>query len=220
MRHYTRPARRFRPLLITTLVALCFYFYVIPASTHGLLPRVARLSPSYAPDTQKPVAANTKALVPLEAHIMSKCPDAKDCMRQLVLPTMQRVVDKVNFTLSFIGQPTENDGVECMHGAEECTFAGILWGVWGSATNCSCLSQVLETSCSYAPPTSTRTRRFTWVTLCACSRTTKTSASAGTSSTARSNMPSTSTNSVTALVKMTELSAWICCGPVSAGAQR
>jgi hypothetical protein len=38
----------------------------------------------------------------------------------LVLPAMQRVVDKVNFTLSFLGTPTDNDGVECMHGPGEC----------------------------------------------------------------------------------------------------
>lgn len=44
-----------------------------------------------------------KALVPLEAHIMSKCPDARDGMEMLVLPSMQKVYDKVNFTLSFIG---------------------------------------------------------------------------------------------------------------------
>jgi hypothetical protein len=44
-----------------------------------------------------------RALVPLEASIMSKCPDARDCLRDLVLPTMQRVMEKVNFTLSFIG---------------------------------------------------------------------------------------------------------------------
>lgn len=61
-----------------------------------------------------------KALVPLEAHIMSKCPDAQDCLRMMVLPTMQRVLDKVNFTLSYIGTPTDNDGVDCMHGPEEC----------------------------------------------------------------------------------------------------
>ena len=41
--------------------------------------------------------------IPLEVHIMSKCPDARDCMQKLVLPTMAQVADKVNFTLSFIG---------------------------------------------------------------------------------------------------------------------
>lgn len=47
--------------------------------------------------------ANNSALVPLEAHIMSKCPDAKDCLRDLVVPAMEKVVDIVDFRLSFIG---------------------------------------------------------------------------------------------------------------------
>ena len=38
----------------------------------------------------------------------------------MVLPTMQRVIDKTNFTLSFIGTNTDSDGVECKHGPEEC----------------------------------------------------------------------------------------------------
>ena len=42
--------------------------------------------------------------VALEAHIMSKCPDARDCLQQLVLPTMQKVSDKVDFKISFIGR--------------------------------------------------------------------------------------------------------------------
>ncbi|KXX80240.1 Gamma-interferon-inducible lysosomal thiol reductase [Madurella mycetomatis] len=69
--------------------------------------------------TQPPAA--TRELVPLEAHIMSKCPDARDCLREMVLPVMQRVHSKVNFTLSFIGTPTDrDDGVACKHGPEEC----------------------------------------------------------------------------------------------------
>ncbi|KAF2855770.1 hypothetical protein T440DRAFT_440329 [Plenodomus tracheiphilus IPT5] len=59
--------------------------------------------------------------VPLEIHIMSKCPDARDCMKKLVVPTMAEVADKVNFTLSFIGSVTnEDDGVQCKHGQTEC----------------------------------------------------------------------------------------------------
>ena len=42
--------------------------------------------------------------VPLEAHIMSKCPDAKDCLHDMILPAMQNISDKVDFTLSFIGK--------------------------------------------------------------------------------------------------------------------
>ncbi|KAI0483309.1 hypothetical protein GGR56DRAFT_671088 [Xylariaceae sp. FL0804] len=60
------------------------------------------------------------ALVPLEAHIMSKCPDARDCLRDLVLPAMIRVHDKVDFQLSYLGTPTPNDGVDCKHGPSEC----------------------------------------------------------------------------------------------------
>ena len=45
-----------------------------------------------------------ETLVPLEAHIMSKCPDAKDCLEKLVVPSMVNISDKVNFTLSYIGR--------------------------------------------------------------------------------------------------------------------
>ena len=52
---------------------------------------------------------------------MSKCPDAKDCLHDLILPTMQKVGDKVDFRLSYIGNATDHDdGVECKHGQEEC----------------------------------------------------------------------------------------------------
>jgi hypothetical protein len=46
----------------------------------------------------------TGTKVPLEVHIMSKCPDARDCLQKLVLPAMQNVSDKVEFRLSFIGK--------------------------------------------------------------------------------------------------------------------
>ncbi|KAL2264352.1 hypothetical protein VTK26DRAFT_5778 [Humicola hyalothermophila] len=73
------------------------------------------------PLSSLPSTDATSALVPLEAHIMSKCPDAKDCLRDLVVPTMQKAHSKVNFTLSFIGKPTDHDdGVACKHGPEEC----------------------------------------------------------------------------------------------------
>ena len=42
--------------------------------------------------------------VPLEAHIMSKCPDAQYCLRKLVVPTMERVSDLVDFNLAFIAK--------------------------------------------------------------------------------------------------------------------
>ena len=42
--------------------------------------------------------------VELEAHGMSRCPDFRDCLRDLIVPTMIKVSDKINFTLSFIGR--------------------------------------------------------------------------------------------------------------------
>jgi hypothetical protein len=42
--------------------------------------------------------------VPLEAHIMSKCPDARDCLHDLVLPAMVNVSSLVDFKLSYIGK--------------------------------------------------------------------------------------------------------------------
>ncbi|QPG94786.1 hypothetical protein C2857_006955 [Epichloe festucae Fl1] len=59
-------------------------------------------------------------LVPLEAHIISKCPDTRDALRELILPVMQRVYDKVDFKLNYIGTPTADDGVDCKHGPSEC----------------------------------------------------------------------------------------------------
>ncbi len=41
-------------------------------------------------------------------------------MRDLVLPALPQVVDKVDFRLSYIGQPTRDGGVACMHGPAEC----------------------------------------------------------------------------------------------------
>lgn len=72
---------------------------------------------------QQPLsAAKSPKLVQLEAHIMSKCPDAQDCILDLIVPAMSRLdPSHVNFTLSYIGSVSPNDdGVECRHGEEEC----------------------------------------------------------------------------------------------------
>ncbi|CAJ2502067.1 Uu.00g049200.m01.CDS01 [Anthostomella pinea] len=124
----SRPRRRHRPLLILTLVAIVLYalYSFRPISSYaGRLvtpkPTAAASSDEPSPGAEESATTGaTKNLVPLEAHIMSKCPDAKDCLKELVLPAMMRVYEKVNFTLSYIGTPTENDGVECMHGPNEC----------------------------------------------------------------------------------------------------
>ncbi|KAI4173809.1 MAG: hypothetical protein LQ348_006479 [Seirophora lacunosa] len=49
---------------------------------------------------------------------MSKCPDARDCLRDLVVPAMEDVVDKVNFTLSFIGSE-EGKGLDLLEQSVE-----------------------------------------------------------------------------------------------------
>lgn len=59
------------------------------------------------PASQRPLVISTKLAenkIPLEAHIMSKCPDAKDCLQKLVLPAMEQISDKVEFKLSFIAR--------------------------------------------------------------------------------------------------------------------
>lgn len=63
--------------------------------------------------------SNQTSLVPLEAHVMSKCPDARDCLRDLIVPAMERIVDKVEFRLSYIGKMDGHD-IHCMHGSTEC----------------------------------------------------------------------------------------------------
>jgi len=42
--------------------------------------------------------------VPLEIHIMSKCPDARDCLEQLIAPALEEIESLVDFQMSFIGR--------------------------------------------------------------------------------------------------------------------
>ena len=65
----------------------------------------------------------TSTNVDLEAFVMSKCPDARDCLRDLVVPAMEQISDLVNFKLSIIGRIDETNStsdVWCKHGPEEC----------------------------------------------------------------------------------------------------
>jgi hypothetical protein len=50
------------------------------------------------------LAEENVAKVALEAHIMSKCPDAKACLQMLVVPAMEQISDMVDFRLSYIGR--------------------------------------------------------------------------------------------------------------------
>ncbi|KAA8648272.1 hypothetical protein EYZ11_007767 [Aspergillus tanneri] len=59
--------------------------------------------------------------VPLEAHIMSKCPDAQYCLKHLVVPAMEQISDKVDFDLSFIANVSDTSSdIQCKHGPGEC----------------------------------------------------------------------------------------------------
>ncbi|KAF7545115.1 hypothetical protein G7Z17_g9417 [Cylindrodendrum hubeiense] len=110
-----RALRRSRPVatVLFCLVVLYTFWQLQPFASHPYHMDVAAV-------LGDPLDEAIADLVPLEAHIISKCPDTRDALRQLILPVMQRVHDRVNFTLSYIGHPTANDGVECKHGPEEC----------------------------------------------------------------------------------------------------
>lgn len=93
--------RRNRPLAIGfAAVALCYFLWRTLFPPHFLPFSCNMKTPGNEGSHAHPL---TKNLVPFEAHIMSKCPDAKACLQEMVLPTMQRVHDKVNFSLSYIG---------------------------------------------------------------------------------------------------------------------
>ncbi|PKS09235.1 hypothetical protein jhhlp_003849 [Lomentospora prolificans] len=113
-------SRAARPLL--GLIAIFLVSWYSLWHWDLLEPRSASetLEPGRKHEGDFPISRPARTLVPLEAHIMSKCPDARDCLRDMILPAMQRVHDKVNFTLSFIGTPSSNDGVACRHGPQEC----------------------------------------------------------------------------------------------------
>lgn len=123
----TRSARRARSWIVIPIALIVLYtVYSIQNASAMPATRWTSSAPKKPTTTAVAPAASTHkaheagALVPLEAHIMSKCPDAKDCLKEMILPAMMRVYEKVNFTLSYIGKTTENDGVECKHGPEEC----------------------------------------------------------------------------------------------------
>lgn len=56
------------------------------------------------PEAQPILSEKNVTKVALEAHIMSKCPDAKACLQMLVVPAMEQISDKVDFRLSYIGR--------------------------------------------------------------------------------------------------------------------
>lgn len=96
--HTTMPnqrlsSRKFLMALLSVVLPVYLIFSLLSRAFPAGLPKPTSVS----------MTASNRSLVPLEAHIMSKCPDARDCLRNLVVPAMEQVVNKVNFTLSFIG---------------------------------------------------------------------------------------------------------------------
>lgn len=113
-----RSKRRRRQWLLL-VVAVIFSSLLLYRSYTHLRRRVSLRSPRG--NAIKATTIRPRKAVPLEAHIMSKCPDAKDCLHDLILPAMQRVQDKVDFKLSYIGRASSvDDSVECKHGPMEC----------------------------------------------------------------------------------------------------
>lgn len=109
----TRQRRRVFPRLIGLLgVISCLWLTLHWLPIHHLTLRIPSCRHHTRPATggqlfdgekvaTDPALADSER-VPFEAHIMSKCPDARDCIRELVVPTMEKVSDKVDFELSFI----------------------------------------------------------------------------------------------------------------------
>jgi len=138
-----RPTRRFIAVTLIAMIMLCniqplFRSLTIPsqdldkASCRHRYPNLRPCAGLHESSVDSDFAGTHKIqhsaqdvkqkqeLVPLEAHIMSKCPDAQDCLVDLIVPAMQRVSDKVNFTLSFIGDIDPDETVHCKHGEDEC----------------------------------------------------------------------------------------------------
>ncbi|KAL5086060.1 hypothetical protein Trisim1_009687 [Trichoderma cf. simile WF8] len=99
------------------LVIMCF-FVGFHLWTHSVaVPFLPQQAAEFLAPTQE---GSVNGLVPFEAHIISKCPDTRHALRNLILPVMQKIHDKVDFKLSYIGKPTANGGVDCKHGPSEC----------------------------------------------------------------------------------------------------
>jgi hypothetical protein len=64
------------------------------------------------PNVESALTEKNDTKVALEAHIMSKCPDAKACLKKLIVPAMVQISDKVDFRLSYIGRSVISP---CLH---------------------------------------------------------------------------------------------------------
>ena len=106
-RPHTRAPQR--ALLVFILVAglgslILLHLGLIATPMSMIWPGSDHTSSAFLSDHNPILFGENITRVPLEAHIMSKCPDARDCLRDLVVPAMEKIVDKVDFRLSFIGR--------------------------------------------------------------------------------------------------------------------
>ena len=73
-----------------------------PLTTSKLIPTaIPKTLPSHSTGAEKELVANNTRIM-LDAHIMSKCPDARDCLREMVVPAMEQISELVHFNLSFV----------------------------------------------------------------------------------------------------------------------
>ena len=112
MLHSRKSCRHRRSVLSSLNIALLslVLLYTIWRLTPGWHPPtiddvqiLRHVQPVEVPHSALISKTNKTSKVPLEAHIMSKCPDAKACLRDLIVPTMEKMADKVDVRLSFIG---------------------------------------------------------------------------------------------------------------------
>jgi hypothetical protein len=97
-----RALRRLCVAVCIVLLTWTFKSSVLPYLTRCMSVSQPKVIGAGAPEVI--ISVDNTRKVSLEAHIMSKCPDAKACLQQLVLPAMEKVNDKVDFELSFIGR--------------------------------------------------------------------------------------------------------------------
>jgi hypothetical protein len=97
-----------RGIVIIIVCWILYFVYVSRLLSKVPTPSFRNYPADDSSSTTHDVGSHTKAAgsnkVPLEVHIMSKCPDARDCLQQLVVPAMEKISDKVDFQLSMIAR--------------------------------------------------------------------------------------------------------------------
>lgn len=100
----SEPSARQRRRLTTILLVALSIFLLYPLYQRNIFTYDSTSNPCRDDVSHSSLVGSNKTKVPLEAHIMSKCPDARDCLQNLVVPAMEHVSDKVDFRLSYIGR--------------------------------------------------------------------------------------------------------------------